>query len=374
MRTGSAEKRYWVWLSSIAAIPARTFYALIAQYGCAAAVYHEKTFAQASFLSAAQRSALRRAQNEGQIDQLKEQLHSLHAVAITRLEDAYPPLLREIYDPPPTLFVRGKRNMQQQRAIAIVGARNCTRQGAQAAIQIAHGLAQAGVCVVSGLARGIDAAAHQGALQGGGNTAAILGCGPEMAYPPENQPLFDEILQQGQIISEYPPGTPPRKMHFPARNRIISGMCHGTVLVEASGRSGANITVELALSEGREVFAVPGNVLQPQSDGPNQLLKNGAALATCAQDVLQTMGWESPEPLALPGLEAVLLNPVEARVARCLLAGESDHDELLEHSGCETAELNMVLTMLELRGIMKQLPGNRYQIAPGFEKTVAASI
>lgn len=376
MRTGSAEKRYWVWLSSIPAIPARTFYALIAQYGCAQAVYHEKSFSQAAFLTAAQRRAILAAQNEARIDALREQLHRLRAVALTRVEDAYPPLLREIYDPPPTLYIRGNRDLPMKQAIAIVGARSCTRQGAQVARQIAQGLSQAGVCVISGMARGIDAAAHEGALSGGGHTAAILGCGPETAYPSENQDLYDRILQNGQVISEYPPGTPPRKMHFPARNRIISGMAHGVVLVEAAARSGANITVDLALSEGREVFAVPGNVLLAQSEGPNRLLKSGAALASCAQDILQAMGWEQPDACrqndGTPGDPMPELNPIETLLVRYVLAGEAAYDDLLEHTHCAAAELNMVLTMLELRGIMKQLPGNRYQLTPGLEKKMAA--
>ena len=208
---------------------------------------------------------------------------------LARESEAYPSLLREIGKPPLVLFARGSLVPDAAR-VAVVGSRHATPYGRHAAEELAMGLAGRGVTVVSGAARGIDAAAHKGALRAG-RTVAVLGCGVDVAYPKENGPLLDEIAEKGVVLSEYPPGTKPIAAFFPQRNRIISGLSRGTVVVEAAERSGSLITAELALSEGREVFAVPGSIYSDTSRGCHNLIRQGAKLTATAEDVLEEFPW-----------------------------------------------------------------------------------
>ncbi len=214
---------------------------------------------------------------------------------LTREDEEYPDILKEIGKPPLVLFIRGKFVPDAER-IAVVGSRHASRYGKSAAEEIAMGIAGRGATVVSGAARGIDSAAHKGALRSG-RTVAVLGCGADVAYPRENAPLLDEIAEAGAVISEYPPGTQPFPAFFPQRNRIISGLSRGTVVVEAAERSGSLITAEFALSEGRDVFAVPGSIYSDTSRGCNRLIQQGAKLVMSAADVLEEYPWaQKPEP------------------------------------------------------------------------------
>jgi DNA processing protein len=201
----------------------------------------------------------------------------------------YPAALRAIHDPPVFLWVRGTLDERDEVAVGIVGTRRVSEYGRGMAQRLAGDLARAGVTVVSGLARGIDTAAHRGALEAGGRTLACCGCGLDIVYPGENRALMDAIIQNGATISEFAPTTHPEPWHFPARNRIISGLSAGIVVVEAAERSGALITADYAMEQGREVFAVPGNALKPQSRGPHGLIKQGAALVESAQDILEAL-------------------------------------------------------------------------------------
>ena len=275
-----------------------------------------------------------------------ERLHALGFRFLGRSDSGFPPPLRAIHDPPPGLFLRGnaEAGLLALPAVAIVGARACSAYGRQIARSVARELASAGLVIVSGLARGVDAEAHRGALEAGGITVAVLGCGIDRDYPAANRELARQIATSGLIVSEYAPGVEPAPWRFPARNRIVAGLCSASVVVEARERSGALITADFALEEGREVFAVPGEITSALSAGSNALLRLGATPLTCAQDVLESFGLvaadrQEPEVGAPAGL-------VLARI-REAAAGA---DELARATGLPAEELAVALTELELVG------------------------
>jgi DNA processing protein len=272
----------------------------------------------------------------------------------------YPPLVAGIFDPPFVLWVRGATDILSNVAIAIVGSRAASVYGEETAARLASDLAARGVVIVSGLARGIDAAAHRGALAAGGRTVAVLGCGPDVVYPPEHAALMDEVVRSGAVVSEFPPGMPPLCYHFPMRNRIISALSLGVVVVEARQRSGALITADCALEQGREVMAVPGSVLSERHRGSHTLLKAGAALVETAADVLQTLGLPTGDSAA-PGC-ASACDPLLALME----AGESYAlDALAAASGAAAAALLPRLLELELQGRVRRLPGGRFVRSAG---------
>jgi DNA processing protein len=264
---------------------------------------------------------------------------------LARSDAAFPPLLRAIHDPPPGLFVRGGCEVELLRrpAIALVGARACSSYGRQVARRLGRELAAAGLVVVSGLARGVDGEAHRGALEVG-TTVAVLGCGIDRDYPAAHRSLAAEIAERGLIVSEYAPGIEPAPWRFPARNRIVAGLCGATLVVEARERSGALITCDFALEEGREVFAVPGEITSALSAGSNALLRIGATPCTCAADVLESYGLE-PADARRPALSST----AEAVLGRARAAAASV-DELTRATGLGAAELAAALTELELAG------------------------
>lgn len=275
-------------------------------------------------------------------------------------EERYPALLRAIHDPPALLYVRG--TLPADEALAVVGARQASSAGRQLTLETCRELASRGIIIVSGLARGIDTAAHQGALEGQGQTVAVLGCGIDRIYPPENHRLFHRILEQGAILSEYPPATPPLPGHFPGRNRIISGLSRGVLIVEAAEGSGSLITADFALEQGREVFAVPGAVFAPTSQGVNRLLKDGARLVTEARDILEVLWPQFPSRAARRRENAIAegLSGDALNVYR-LLGNDPLHiDELARTSGLTPMEVSAILLNLELQGGAQQLPGMRY--------------
>ena len=267
---------------------------------------------------------------------------------VGRSERSFPSLLRAIHDPPPGLFLRGipSAELLERPAIAIVGARACSAYGRQVARRLGRELAAAGLVVVSGLARGIDGEAHRGALEAGGLTIAVLGCGIDRDYPAAHRPLAREIAGSGLIVSEYAPGIEPAPWRFPARNRIVAGLCAATVVVEARERSGALITADLALEEGREVFAVPGEITSALSAGSNALLRLGATPCTGCEDVLESYGLSLPEapPPELGTSAAALLEHVREAAMSA--------DELARATGLDAGELAGVLTELELAGVV----------------------
>ncbi len=275
----------------------------------------------------------------------------------------YPTLLKQIPSPPVVLFSRGDVSAASRPSVAVVGSRRSSRSGLFVAEKLGRGLASAGFVVVSGMARGIDSAAHRGALSAGGATIAVLGSGVDVCYPRENAKLLEEIEQRGAVLSEFPMGTPPLKQNFPLRNRIISGLSSGVVVVEASEESGALVTAVHALEQNREVFAVPGDVMLPSTAGSNRLLREGARLVTCAQDVIEELAPSIGAELAPVQMTATPLQPLsedEEEVLECLSHVPVHVDELCEQLGREAPAVLPVLLSLELRGLVRQEPGNRF--------------
>lgn len=276
------------------------------------------------------------------------------------LSDAdYPSLLREIPDPPPVLFARGTWR-DDPAAVAVVGARRASRAGLEAARLISRDLARAGVTVVSGFARGIDAAAHRAALEAGGTTVAVLGCGVDVCYPPEQGLLFDEIERTGTIYSEFPMGTTPEAWFFPVRNRVIAGLSRLTLVVEAAKKSGSLITARCAADYGRDVAAVPGSILSPGAEGSNALLKDGAILVRYAEDVLHelpgTFAPRAEKPAEADATDG--LDPDARALYGALDPDEPrDSDALASLTGLSAARLSAALVMLELEGLAEALGG-----------------
>jgi DNA processing protein len=266
----------------------------------------------------------------------------------------FPPLLRAIHDPPPGLFLRGRGRVELLGgpAVAIVGARSCSTYGAQVGRSLGRELAAAGLVVVSGMARGIDGEAHRGALEAGGLTVAVLGCGVDRDYPAAHASLAAGIAESGLVVSEYAPGVEPAPWRFPARNRIIAGLVGAVVVVEARERSGALITADLALEEGREVLSVPGEITSSLSAGTNGLLRLGATLVTAARDVLEVMGIEPG-----PDEPAPTLDPKARRLYDVLGDAPATADELARATGLPAAELAPALTLLELAGLVAEGEG-----------------
>lgn len=279
---------------------------------------------------------------------------------LTLADERYPRRLLEITDPPPLLYVKGRTELLARPALAIVGSRNATAQGVANAEAFARALAHAGLTIVSGLALGIDAAAHRGGLAAAASSIAVLGTGADLVYPARNRALAHELAARGALVTEFPLGTPPLAGNFPRRNRLISGLSLGCLVVEAAADSGSLITARLALEQGREVFAIPGSIHSPLSKGCHALIKQGAKLVESAHDIL--------EELRLPAAAVTAPEPQEQtsdpRVQRLLDAlghDPCDLDTLAARSGLGTAELAALLTHLEIEGRVEALPGGRYQ-------------
>ena len=291
---------------------------------------------------------------------------------MAQCDPAFPALLRMIPDPPPVLFVRG--TLGDAPAVAVVGSRRATPYGRAVAGRLAFDLALAGVTVTSGLARGIDGAAHQAALDGGGRTIAVLGCGADIVYPREHRVLADAIAVNGAVVTEFAPGVPPLPAHFPRRNRIISGLCLGVVVVEGAEDSGALVTVECALDQDREVFAVPGSIFSERSRAPHDLLRQGARVVESAGDILSELGLPPVPPRDAGPAESAGSRPRpdagggsggEARLLALLEGGPRSLDDLVDASGLRAADVAAAATMLELRGLIQTLPGQMVMRTPG---------
>jgi DNA processing protein len=280
----------------------------------------------------------------------------------------YPPRLKTIADPPPFLYVKGELKEADDRVIAIVGSRSASEYGLRVTRDLSRGLAALGFTIASGMARGIDAAAHEAALEAGGRTVAVLGSGIDVVYPPEHEKLYQQISRQGAVISELPMGTPPLSFNFPARNRLISGMAAGVVVVEATEKSGSLITAGLALEQGREVFAVPGEAGASRSRGTHQLIRQGAKLVERVEDVLEEIAPQLAVRSATPQEAATLVLPpnmsAEAKkIFELVLGRPRQIDEVIETSGLAPAKVSEILLDLEILGLLKQLPGKRFSAA-----------
>lgn len=285
------------------------------------------------------------------------------AAAISFADPGYPARLKELPDPPPVLYVRGRRELLGRPSVALVGSRAATAYGRRTAYALAGSLAKASLTVVSGLALGIDAESHAGALAGQGSTVAVLGCGLDVVYPRQNARLFKQIAEQGLLVSEYPLATPPEGFRFPARNRILAGLSLGVVVVEAAKRSGSLITAQIALDCGREVFAVPGQVDSCKSEGTHWLLKQGAKLVQDIGDIVEEFGMKSAtggQGRAGAGEEdAPVLEPEAQHLLDMLDAYPVVRESLLTRAELTPGRLSELLLLLELEGLVEMLPGDK---------------
>jgi len=354
--------RNWIALHSIAGVGAATCRRLFEAFGTGGAVFRgpPEHLARAGLRPEVIREigGFRR---WAEVDEELRRAGDLGADLVSIEEAHYPVALRFIHDPPPVLYVRGRIERADVESIAIVGSRSASPYGLESAERLAGGLAACGVTVVSGLAIGIDAAAHRGALAAGGRTIAVLGCGIDQVYPPRHRSLALEVAEAGALVSELRIGTPPEPHQFPRRNRIVAGLSLGVVVVEASDRSGSLITARQALEQGRDVLAVPGEIGLERTRGSNRLIRQGATLVESATDVLESaLPWRLPTPPrdGIPGREEL-----SADAARLLGAFESvaePVDRLIERSGLNTARALEILLELELAGRVRQHPGMRF--------------
>lgn len=291
-----------------------------------------------------------------------EKLEKLKVSVLTWESPDYPELLKNIWDPPIVLYVRGKLEPQDEWALAVVGTRRATTYGKDCTRLLVSGLVKNGITIVSGLAYGIDTEAHQSAINEDGRTIAVLGCGVDIIYPPENRKLAGVIIENGALISEYSLGTKPESNNFPPRNRIISGLSLGVLFVEGSRQSGARITTDYALEQGREVFAVPGSILHKTGSGPNYLIQNGAKLVVKVEDILEelnlTMVAQHTEARAI-----IPDNEIEATLLQQLSLEPVHVDELGRATGLSAPDIASTLTMMELKGMVRQVGGMNYVIA-----------
>jgi len=354
------DKRYWVGFTLIKGIGAVRLQALIHNFGDLESAWRAAPadLAEAG-LGAKVIERVIQAREKMDLEKIWEQIARQGIQILTWEDEAYPSRLKEIDQPPPVLYVRGEYLPEDAFAVALVGTRRVTPYGRQITEEIAAFLAANGMTVISGLARGVDAIAHTAALKAGGRTLGILGSGVDRIYPPEHRALAEQMMERGAIISDYAPGTPPEASNFPPRNRIISGLSLAVVVIEAGETSGALITAEFAAEQGREVFAVPGSILAPQSKGTNKLIQQGALPLLNASDLMQALnltrvGEQKAARKALPA------DAVEAQLLAVLGEQPVHVDELRNQTGLPIEKVSATLTLMELKGMVRQVGGMHY--------------
>lgn len=361
-RTARDETRYWVAFDLIPGLGPVRFERLIEHFGSLEDAWRASPASLRAVLDERTAERVLSARAAGTAERMWERLEETGVRAICLGDDEYPRLLREIAAPPPVLYVRGTLLPEDSVAVAIVGTRKMTTYGREIAYQIAEGLGRAGVTVVSGLALGIDGEAHRAALDGGGRTIAVMGCGVNVPYPATHQSLARRIVENGALVSDYPPDRKPEAANFPARNRIISGLSLGTVVIEAPERSGALITVEFAADQGRDVFVVPGNVHAPMSAGCNALLREGARPVRNAQDILDDLKLAPAQQRAeQTAVQAHLpLDEGERRLLSLLTAEPQHIDEIAAAANRPIHETASQLLLLELKGLVRNTGAQHY--------------
>jgi DNA processing protein len=371
---------YWLALRRVRGVGPRTCHLLLEKFSSPQAIFalNESEIAAVG-ISRKTARAIREFRDFDPLDRELCELPRLGARLLKWSDEDYPPNLREIADPPPYLFVRGSGSINDVRSIAIVGARAASDAGLRMAQRLAMELAAKGFTVVSGLARGIDGAAHQGALDGGGKTLAVLGCGVDVIYPAEHRKLADAIIANGgAIVSELPIGTQPVAENFPTRNRILAGLCLGAVIVEAAEKSGSLITARMALEQNRQVFAVPGSPLTGKTRGSNRLLKEGAKLVECVEDVIEDLAPQligsmpaaeksskTADNSGISGeLDTQIMPNEDTLILSQLKQDQKLHvDSLIEASGLNPQTVLKILLELELKGAVAQHPGKLFSLA-----------
>ena len=358
---------YWYWLASTQGVGAKRILSLAEQELNFAELFalakQGKPLEQFGLAPAIAKRLAARANRE----LLEEELLELKRKKIgicTMVSHDYPPLLKEIHAPPALLYYKGSMDVLKEKALAVVGSREASRAGTANIRHISRELAEAGVCIISGMARGIDVAAHRGALDAEcGRTIAVLGCGVDIAYPRENQDIYEQICERGAVISEYRPGTTPLPGNFPVRNRIMSGMVPGVLVGDGKAKSGAQITVRLAVEEGRDVFALPTEAMNPLFELPNLLLAEGAHVCLSSESILNFYGWGARERKESRLAQPQGLDFLEGELYNLLLKGEMEIQELADSLGKQPQELSVALTKLELKGLIVRLAGNVFALS-----------
>ena len=358
------EHFYWFALKSVPQVGNVTFRRLLEQFGTPARALDASAeeLARIKGVSVAAAAAIGNHDYRPAAERECELLARSGARIVTLLDADYPRSLLEIPDPPPYLYVKGSLTGLEP-AVAVVGSRRASSYGLLATRRLAGDLASHGITVVSGMARGVDTAAHRGALSGGGRSVGVLGCGVDVVYPPENHELFAAMEEKGGLVSEFPLGTLPLAENFPRRNRIISGICRGVLVVEAAERSGSLITAQYALDQGREVFAIPGNITCSSSRGTNRLIKQGAKLVETVEDILEELPQRGENRTSQAAVPAFELTHQEAAIYTILAAAPHHIDDIIVKSALTVGDVSAILLRLELKGAVQQLPGKLFALA-----------
>ena len=353
-------RRYWVAWNLVKGVGAVRFRALLNAFGNAQSAWEASPAAlREAGLNEKVTTNVVKLRAQISLDLIWEKLQAGNIQVLTWEDEAYPHRLKEIDQPPPVLYQRGSLLPEDEWAVAIVGTRRVTAYGRQVAEELASVLARNGVTVVSGLARGVDAIAHQAAVNAGGRTIAVMGTGVDKIYPPEHSRLAEQIQQQGALVSDYAPGTPPDGVNFPPRNRIISGLSLAVVIVEAGLTSGALITAAFAAEQGREVFAIPGNINAPQSQGTNRLILDGAIPLLNPQQVLEALNLTMVTEHRA-ARKVLPTDPIEKQVYQVLSAEPLHVDEIRMRTDIPIEQVSATLALMELKGIVRQVGGMNY--------------
>ena len=362
-------KKYWIGLNMVLGVGKTLCHRLVKAFGSPQKVFHASRKELMEIERVGDKVARQILDFDLEQNLRREyQLAERRNVQILTIQDSeYPFLLKSIYDPPPVIYYKGTFLNKRSVPLAVVGTRKASSYGRMVTEKLCTALSEMGVCIVSGMARGIDTIAHKSALKLGNPTIAVFGCGLEYTYPPESGSLRRQIEEQGAVISEFPMSTKPDRNNFPARNRVISGLSHGTLVVEAGEKSGALITAQFALEQGREVFAVPGNIYSSESRGTHALIKMGAKLTDSPEAVVEDLSDSVLELLKERKnkvLHSIELNPKEEHLMSLMSVQEQHIDRVIENSYLSPAEVSATLVTLELKGVIRQTDGKMFGMNP----------
>jgi len=359
------DKAFWIALNMVEGVGRITYHKLISHFGSPEKVFsasHNELMAVEG-IGKKTANSIKSFRFEDEVKKELDIIKKSKSDVLTTADDEYPSSLKAIFDPPPLLYVKGKIIKKDAIAVGVVGSRSPTVYGKLVTEKISREIAEIGITVISGMARGIDSVAHKSAVNYGGRTIAVLGCGLNVIYPPENFKLMDEIANNGAVISEFPMSAKPDKMNFPQRNRVISGLSLGVVVVEAAEKSGSLITARHAIEQGREVFAVPGSVNSPKSRGTNRLIKMGAKLIEDAKDIIEEFPADVRsflKPIEKKPIEGNGLTEDERFVYSFMGAEPAHIDTIIERSNLPVGMVSAILVKLELKGLIRQLSGKMF--------------
>lgn len=356
----SEELKYWLWWNRVPGVGPNRFFKLLEEFGSMKDAWLTEEVKLGPIIGAKALAGYKTTRDNWDPDLELKKVEHLGFRIFCFNDSDYPVNLKQISDPPPVLYGWGNFEYGDDIAVAIVGTRNPTPMGAFTAKALSSQLCYQGLTIISGMARGIDSEAHRGAIEAKGRTIAVLGSGLDMPYPIENEPLMEKIADQGVVISEFPLGTEPYAKNFPARNRIISGLSLGVVVVEAAQDSGSLITAGFALEQGRDVFAVPGNIENDRSKGPHKLIRQGAKLVENYQDILSELAIPQLSRAEIQAADKQMLNELEQKIIAVMSREPLHIDQILRLAALAPAQVSSTLTQLEIRGLVKRYPGQLY--------------